>query len=568
MWPRTHEERARQRNTGFVCFMTREGAEDAMESLAEQDPLGTGRRLLINWGKNVKKTVKKGVGVPLNFRKKTRDDDKADKPPGDEAVGGGDPSGPPRAHAPPSARTASCVGPAYDPLLHQDDAIFVEAPSDPRRAKFITTVAEFVSKDGSVLEQKLFDTRGHEEQFAFLRPRPGGGGGTASREHVYYRWRVYAFCQGDTRGKWRSEPFVMFHPGGRFWIPPPPDAAGAEEEESAERRREQERTAAREERRKSAERRDDGDGGTGGGGDDVILTGAQIKRAEHGGGCRLNDWERRNFDDLLRNRLTSSRESICDAMIFAFEKSNAAVHVAGLLEEALLEGHSDGTSVETRIARLYLLSDILYNSQQPGVRNAFQYRTAIERMAPAVFGSLGEHAGGGRITKSKLRKSVNSVLSAWTNWSVFDSGFIDELECKFEGKEIKKAEVKKVDEAKSKEGSEQQREKTGTDAEPEIAIVSTIPRGTWSTAKDDEPETAEAGDMDGEPIDGDLDGESLGDEDVGADIDQDDIDGESLSSGDLIVDEDCDDIDGEELDEADLEDGEALDDDEAGLKIT
>lgn len=49
MWPRTHEERARQRNTGFVCFMTREGAEDAMESLAEQDPLGTGRRLLINW---------------------------------------------------------------------------------------------------------------------------------------------------------------------------------------------------------------------------------------------------------------------------------------------------------------------------------------------------------------------------------------------------------------------------------------------------------------------------------------------------------------------------------------
>ena len=45
---------------------------------------------------------------------------------------------------------------------------------------------------------------------------------------------------------------------------------------------------------------------------------------------------------LLRDRLTSSRESICDAMIFAFEKSNAAVHVADLLEEALLEGQSDG----------------------------------------------------------------------------------------------------------------------------------------------------------------------------------------------------------------------------------
>ena len=352
------------------------------------------------------------MGVPLNFRKKTKDDDEANgKPTGDgSGRDGGGPAGPPRPRAPSAARTAN-AGPAYDPLLHQDDAIFVEAPPDPRRAKFITTVAEFVSKDGSVLEQKLVDTRGHEGQFAFLRPVPGGTDGTASREHVYYRWRVYAFCQGDTRGKWRPEPFVMFHPGGRFWIPPPPDAAGAEEESAAERRKEQERTAAREERRRSAERRGDEDvGGTGGGGkgDGVILTGAQIKRAEHGGGTFLNEWERRNFDVLLRDRLTSSRESICEAMIFAFEKSNAAVHVADLLEEALLEGQSDGTSVETRIARLYLLSDILYNSQQPGVRNAFQYRTAIERMAPGVFGSLGGHAAGGRITKSKLRRSVNS----------------------------------------------------------------------------------------------------------------------------------------------------------------
>lgn len=156
------------------------------------------------------------------------------------------------------------------------------------------------------------------------------------------------------------------------------------------------------------------------------------------------------------------------------------------------------------------------------------------------------------------------VLSAWANWSVFDSGFIDELECKFEGKEVKKAEDKKVDETNTTEESEQ----VGAEAEKETAIVSTIPRGTWSTAKDDEPETTEGADLDGDPIDGDLDGddidgESLGDEDVG-EIDRDDIDGESLASGDLIVDEDCDDLDGEEVGEADLEDGEALDDEEAG----
>ena len=62
MWPRTAEERARNRNTGFVCFMHRKDAEDAIESLADADPLGTSRRMNIGWGKNVKKTVKRGTG--------------------------------------------------------------------------------------------------------------------------------------------------------------------------------------------------------------------------------------------------------------------------------------------------------------------------------------------------------------------------------------------------------------------------------------------------------------------------------------------------------------------------
>lgn len=60
MWPRTAEERARNRNTGFVCFMHRADAEDAMDELCDADPLGVGRRMVLRWGKNVKKTVKFG----------------------------------------------------------------------------------------------------------------------------------------------------------------------------------------------------------------------------------------------------------------------------------------------------------------------------------------------------------------------------------------------------------------------------------------------------------------------------------------------------------------------------
>ena len=40
--------------------MHRADAEDAMDELCDADPLGTGRRMVLRWGKNVKKTVKFG----------------------------------------------------------------------------------------------------------------------------------------------------------------------------------------------------------------------------------------------------------------------------------------------------------------------------------------------------------------------------------------------------------------------------------------------------------------------------------------------------------------------------
>lgn len=36
MWPRTAEERARGRNTGFVCFMTRDDAQEVRKVGREQ----------------------------------------------------------------------------------------------------------------------------------------------------------------------------------------------------------------------------------------------------------------------------------------------------------------------------------------------------------------------------------------------------------------------------------------------------------------------------------------------------------------------------------------------------
>jgi len=560
MWPRTAEERARNRNTGFVCFMHRKDAEDAMESLADADPLGTNRHMNIGWGKNVKKTVKRGTGgVPLNFRKRPKENHEAKKPTSaslsvETGISTEDVDRHPpsqsfpestdqikSSHHPESAASSNIHPsnsaipkikqqshqPIYDPVQHSVEAIVVKAPSNARRMQFISTVASFVAKDGSIMEQKLIETQSFNSDFRFLTPyeEDTNSSGTSVEnnerfeEHIFYRWRVYAFAQGDGFNSWKTEPFVMFQPHGRYWIPPPLNTQAAQKEEESEKRREKHRLAAQEERRKH---------GADNKSQDCIKTGAQLRRSTDI--VRLNEWEREVFHELLREKLCASQESICEAMAFCFDKSGAAREIAGLLKEALLE---NGVSLETRIARLFLMSDILFNSQQPGVRNAFQYRSAIEAMSPEVFECLGKYECG-RMTKNKLRKAVSSVLSAWTNWSVFDSDFIDTLECKFEGREI--SVTGKVNNEEEQTLNDQE-EETPPDSDNKEGLapvddkeapVSTTPRGTWTSATNDNVDA----DVDGEAIDEDIDGEAIDD------LDGEEIDGEAFDE----------DIDGEEVD--------------------
>ena len=231
----------------------------------DADPLGTGRRMLLRWGKNVKMTVKFGTGgVPTNLRKKARDGEEERR----GTVASGQRDGSDRATVdasdnvrppaptfnrdegqtsvaiPPSIgasvstvveerRVAPPKGPTYDPAKHSAEAITVIAPTDPRRLKFITTVASFVAKDGSVLVQKLIETQSFNLDFRFLTPRDDDDDAVHPfssdnddddvrfEEHVFYRWRGYSFAQGDGFSSWRTDPFVMFELHGRFWIPPP-----------------------------------------------------------------------------------------------------------------------------------------------------------------------------------------------------------------------------------------------------------------------------------------------------------------------------------------------------------
>lgn len=95
------------------------------------------------------------------------------------------------------------------------------------------------------------------------------------------------------------------------------------------------------------------------------MTGAQIERArakEKGvavvGSVLLKDDDYDEFEAMLHG-LSVSRPLIKAAMGFAFDKVESAKEISDILKESLLVKE---TPVAVKMARLYLLSDILHNS--------------------------------------------------------------------------------------------------------------------------------------------------------------------------------------------------------------
>ena len=250
------------------------------------------------------------------------------------------------------------------------------------------------------------------------------------------------------------------------------------------------------------------------------------------GSLELEPQDLEEFHTLTRRQLCASRHAICEAVAFCFEHSSASTQICQLLKDLLLDRDS---SVETRVARLYLLSDVLFNSQQPGIKNAFRYRDAIEKMAPAVFASLGQHGDVplSRMTRHKIQMAVRAVLAAWTNWSVFDHTFLDELEASFEcGKIIKIVPVKA-------EMIEKEEEKEAEKEEKETIILSA--RGDWTEVNEDEEKTEKQAEQDApgdeskkESTDKPTQQPTPHNETGGAqELEDDDLDGDPLEEGDL-----------------------------------
>merc|ERR1719387_866152 len=93
--------------------------------------------------------------------------------------------------------------------------VTVEPPEDKKQKRIIDRLARYVAQEGHPFEQLVMERESPEGTFAFLFQHD-------SPENIYYRWRTFAFAQGDNFKQWRDEPFRLCTKGA-LWKPPPCD---------------------------------------------------------------------------------------------------------------------------------------------------------------------------------------------------------------------------------------------------------------------------------------------------------------------------------------------------------
>jgi U2-associated protein SR140 len=445
MWPRGEEQIRRRNNNnnnnGFIAFMCRKDAENARNAL--DGVMLHGVPLALGWGKAMPLPAVPIWPPPHSFMavgvagdsSKVKDDDGREKSRDyfeSSTIDGYPPL--PFLHqqqpiiAPPGQGPGPVVVPGPGPIVvpdmidvvpqralgviaplpikpvaagHGPDTIVSVPISNPRQRFIIDATASFVAKDGCDFEQIIMEQQYNNSEFDFLY-------NIDSPEHVYYKWRVYSLTQGDTLQTWRVEPFLMVE-GGNRWVPPPMTVFGSK---------------------------------------GVVVTAAQRgegERRKTEGMMPLEESERGSFESIL-SMLSLERVDICRAMAFALDNADSADEIADLVLDIFLlqkeddkKNTSSATPFSLKIARFYLLSDILYNSGVQGVKNASKYRSKLEERLPDVMESLqldlmsSQSAGQmSRIALETCKRYVSKVLRVWKQWLIFSDDYMNGLHASFE----------------------------------------------------------------------------------------------------------------------------------------
>ncbi|XP_015245781.1 PREDICTED: U2 snRNP-associated SURP motif-containing protein [Cyprinodon variegatus] len=372
MWPRTDEERARERNCGFVAFMNRRDAERALKNLNGKMIMNFEMKL--GWGKGVP-IPPHPIYIPPSMMEHTL------PPP---------PSGLPF-NAQPRERLKNPNAPMIPPPKNKEEfektlsqaIVKVVIPTERNLLSLIHRMIEFVVREGPMFEAMIMNREINNPMYRFLFDNQ-------SPAHVYYRWKLYTILQGESPAKWRTEDFRMFK-NGSLWRPPPlnpylhgPYDEGDEEEEEEE---------------------------------------ANKKGS-------LKEEERDKLEEMLRG-LSPRRGDIAEAMLFCLNHAEAAEEIVECIAESL---SILKTPLPKKIARLYLVSDVLYNSSAK-VSNASYYRKYFETKLSQIFADLNAtyKTIQGHLQSENFKQRVMACFRAWEDWAVYPDPFLIKLQNIFLG---------------------------------------------------------------------------------------------------------------------------------------
>uniref|UniRef100_A0A0X3NP24 U2 snRNP-associated SURP motif-containing protein n=2 Tax=Schistocephalus solidus TaxID=70667 RepID=A0A0X3NP24_SCHSO len=463
MWPRTEEQRAVARNCGFVAFMNRVDSERAMERLRGKELLGYEMKL--GWGKNVPipaypvyipppllELIKppSQSGLPFNAQprewlKSVRSALKERAKLVTESVteGNSNSSVPP---IPPAVdRTPFNIHTmskdALDKTLSQA-IVKVVVPTDRSLLAVIHRMVEFVVREGPQFEAAIMHREEKNPQFRFLFD-------FQTPEHLYYRWKLWSVLHGESLTKWSPDEFRMFE-GGPLWRPPPmnfftngmPDYLVEEDDYPY---------AANYVPQPCSHRISE----------EALYTEERLD-SDSAANCR-----RTGLTEAQRNRLTSwindlepSKSQLGELMLWCLEHAESANDIADLIAASLRpvpQGESaakDGkekaeeksedhqgtktirpaTTVSALIARLFLLSDILYNSCAK-VPNASFFRKCFELRLPEIFVNIGDFYRelDSKMKSEQLKQKVMLCFRAWEEWTIYSNEFLIQLQNIFLG---------------------------------------------------------------------------------------------------------------------------------------
>lgn len=197
----------------------------------------------------------------------------------------------------------------------------VVVPTERPMLMLIHRMIEFVVREGPMFEAIIMNREINNPAYKFLYEND-------SPPHIYYRWKLFSLLQGDTANEWQEKMFRMFQ-GGSIWKPPSVSfySQGMPEE--------------------------------------LISEDEQVEPNKG----QLSNAQRNRLEDLLRH-LTPERSKIADAMIFCIEHADAADEICECIADSL---SNPDTLIHKKIARIYLVSDVLHNCTVK-VQNASFFR--------------------------------------------------------------------------------------------------------------------------------------------------------------------------------------------------